>query len=397
MTTLRILVTAGGTIVKIDDVRHIGNFSTGSFPAKIANAALAKNHEVIYLHAKNAKIPSAHRKLKRITYETYDDYVGELKKVLRTNKIDIVFLAAAVSDYGVRPSRGKISSSKPRLILRLFPLPKVIKLVKQWSTSPLFQVGFKLLSEVTEKELVEAAYKSSLENRSDLTIANDLAKIKSRQREVILVTPERGSIKLKEPNLAEKIIEFVERRARVNHFKTISIGNKTISKKYSKEMRLFRELCQRLSRRGLMPDFFIGAASGHGSVALRTSNNSFLITARGSNKKNLRPDDIVRVRKVDWKKKEITVESSHDKKASFNAVLVSAIFEKFPGVNAVVHTHSFAKKAPVTEFPYTPGTFEYATKPLSLFKNNRRVINLKNHGLIAIGSDLKETVNYVLG
>ena len=162
-------------------------------------------------------------------------------------------------------------------------------------------------------------------------------------------------------------------------------------------MRLFRELCRRLSKRGLMPDFFIGAKSGHGSLALRTNSNSFLITARGSNKKNLRPDDIVLVRKVDWKKREIITESARSKKASFNAVLAAAIFKKFPKISAVVHTHAFAKKAPITEFPYTPGTFEYATKPVSLFRKNIRIINLKDHGLIAIGSGLKETVNYVLG
>ena len=107
---MNILITAGGTIVKIDDVRHIGNFSTGSFPAKIANASLLKGHEVIYLHAKNAKIPTANRKLKLIAYETYDDYANELKKILNKNSIDIAFLGAAVSDYGVKRHKGKIPS-----------------------------------------------------------------------------------------------------------------------------------------------------------------------------------------------------------------------------------------------------------------------------------------------
>ena len=386
---MNILITAGGTIV------NIGNFSTGSFPAKIANASLLKGHEVIYLHAKNAKIPTANRKLKLIAYETYDDYANELKKILNKNSIDIAFLGAAVSDYGVKRHKGKIPSSKLLLTIRLFRLPKVIKSVKQWSKTPLFQVGFKLLSNATKKELVENAYKSNLENRSDLTIASDFSEIKSGKREVMLITPEKGAIKLKEPNLAKKIVEFAEKRARTNRFKTVLIS-KTIGKKYNKEMKLFKELCGRLSKQGLMPEFFKGAVSGHGSLALRTDNNSFLITARGSNKKNLRPGDITLVRKVDWKKRKILIEAPQDKKASFNAVLVSAIFDKFPRVNAVVHTHSFTKKAPITEFPYTPGTLEYAKKTLNLFKKNIRIINLKNHGLVAIGNDLKETVNYVL-
>lgn len=394
---MRILITAGGTIVKIDDVRHIGNFSTGSFPAKIANVALSKNHNVIYLHAKNAEIPEVNHKLKLIAYETYVDYARELKNVLSKNKIDIVFLGAAVSDYGVRQHKGKISSLKPSLTIRLLSLPKIIKEVKKWSMTSLFQVGFKLSSGMREKDLVEIAYKSSLENHSDLTIANDLSKIKAGKREVILVTPERGSIKLQEPNLAKKIIEFVEKRAQVQHFKTVIVPNKDIPKRFNREIKIFKELCALLNKQGLMPDFFKGAKSGHGSLALRISENSFLITARGSNKKNLQFDDVVLVKKVDWKKKEIIVESSLNKKASFNAVLVAKILEKLPLVNAVVHTHSFAKNAPMTEFAYTPGTLEYATEPIKLFKKNTKVINLNNHGLVAVGSDLRETVNYVLG
>lgn len=393
---MRVLITSGGTIVKIDDVRHIGNFSTGSFPAKIANAAIARGHEVIYLHAKKAMTPIAKRHVRLISYETYDDYARELEKILKNTRIDVVFLGAAVSDYGAKQYKGKISSSRQSLTIHLFRLPKIIRLVKSWSRTPLFQVGFKLLSNATERELIEIAYKSGLENRSDLTIANDLLKIRSREPETILVTPEKGAIKLKGSDLAKKIIEFVERRAMAVHFKTIVRSKNITGEKYNKEKALFRKLCSRLNKCGLMPDFFAGATSGHGSLALRIGGNSFLITARGSNKKNLRPDDIVLVRKVDWKKMKIIVESAKNKKASLNAILVSAILEKFPDISAVVHTHSFIKKAPTTTFPNTPGTLEYAIESAGLFRKNIKVINLKNHGLVAIGSDLKTTTNYVL-
>lgn len=392
---MRILITAGGTIVKIDDVRHIGNFSTGSFPAKIADAALAKGHEVIYLHAKNAKIPTLTKRLILFEYETYDDYANQLKNILEKNLIEVIFLGAAVSDYGVEQYKGKIPSSKQSLNIRLFRLPKIIKEIKKWTKKPIFQVGFKLLSSVSEKELVEVAYKSSLENHSDLTIANDLSKIKAGKREIILVTPERGSVKLQEPRLAEKIIDFVEKRAHVQHFKTILHPNKNVSEKFGREFKTFKELCRQLNKSGHMPNFFRNAKSGHGSLALRIDGNSFLITARGSNKKNLQLDDIVLVKKIDWKKRQIIVESAA-KKASFNAVLVAKIFEKMPQINAVVHTHSFVKNTPTTEFPYTPGTLDYATKPINLFNKNTKVINLKNHGLIAVGNDLRETINYVL-
>lgn len=394
---MRILITSGGTIVKIDDVRYIGNFSTGSFPAKLATSALSRGHEVCYLHAINAKLPiGLQGKLKLVSYETYDDYVRELKNLLEKNKFDVVLLGAAVSDYGVRQQPGKISSFKPSLILHLFRLPKVIKSIKKYSKFPFFQVGFKLLSDVSDEQLIDVAYKAGLENHSDLVIANDLSKIRAGRGEVILVTPEKGAIKLKEPGLADKIIQFIEKRSVVTHLKTLLIHDKDLTVKYKKEITLFKKFCRLLSDRRLMTDFFVGSKAGHGSLALRVEGNSFLITTRSSNKKNLKTNNVVLVKKVDWKNKKIFVVSSSDKKASFNAVLVAAIFDKFPNINVVVHTHSFVQKAPTTVFPYSPGTIEYAIEPLKLFNKNSKVINLKDHGLIAIGDDLKTTVEYVL-
>ena len=393
---MRTLITSGGTIVKIDDVRHIGNFSTGSFPAKIAEVAIAKGHTVFYLHAKNSKMPKAHRNLTSVAFETYDEYARALKNILTKHAIDVAFLGAAVSDYGVTRRAGKIASAQPSLTLRLYRLPKIIASVKRWSKTPLFQVGFKLASHATDAELVEQAYISGLDNRSDLTIANDRARIASGHREVILITPERGAIRFTEPNLAKKIISFVEARARTRHFKTVQLKHTAAATTYKKEASLFRALCTRMRARGFMPDFFSGASSGHGSIALRVSGDSFLITARGSNKKNLRPSDVVLVRNVDWRKRTISIEAVRSARASFNAVLVAAIFKKFPHINAVVHGHVLAKHTPTTAFPYTPGTLEYATKPLHLFTKGVRMINLKDHGLVVIGRDLEETVRYAL-
>lgn len=392
----KILITAGGTIVKIDDVRHIGNFSTGSFPSKIAAAALRRGHNVFYLHSVRAKTPPTHRNLVCIGFETYDDYATELKNVLQKNKIDIAFLAAAVSDYGVKSIKGKISSSSESFALRLFRLPKIIMFVKKWSSTPVFQVGFKLLSGVSDKKLIECAYESGLASHSDLTIATDLAKLRSGERESVIVTPEKGAIRFAGADVAKNVLAFAEKRERVTHFKTVVKKNAMFAVAYGKEIKLFTKLCGLLARTGHMPDYFEGSQSGHGSLALRISARSFLITARSSNKKHLRKDDVVLVREVDWKNKKIMVSTQSGKKASLNAVLVARILEKFPKVNAVVHTHRFVADAPTTSFPCTPGTLEYASLPIVLLKKSR-LINLKDHGLIAIGKDLEETTRYVLG
>ena len=46
-----ILITSGGTKVYIDEVRHVGNMSSGRFGADLAREALRLGHTVIFLYA----------------------------------------------------------------------------------------------------------------------------------------------------------------------------------------------------------------------------------------------------------------------------------------------------------------------------------------------------------
>ncbi len=419
-----ILITSGGTIVKIDDVRYIGNFSSGKFLSQIAEKALSANHAVFYLHAKKAKLPfqddfifqpdkpikpqfekfialkkkyaGISKKLFLFQFETFDDYRRLLKKILKKHSIDIIFLGAAVSDYGMKQRKGKISSSKNNLNISLTRNSKVISMVKKWTRKPIFQVGFKLLSGTPENKLKEAAYKSGLINKSDITIANDLEKIRKGKRNVILITPEGGAIKMTEPDLAGKVFRFINKRADVLHFKSIIKQNLNLGKIYKKEIQLISEASRQLAKTEIMPPFFKGSSQSHGSIALRTKNNYFIINARKSSKNSVSPKNLVLIKKVDWQNKKIICEAINDStRPSFNTVLAEAIFKKFSKINAVVHTHNTIKDFPETSFPYTPGTIEYINEPLKLLNKNR-LINLKDHGLISIGENLNETVNYVI-
>lgn len=419
---MTILITSGGTIVKIDDVRHIANFSSGEFLSQIAEEALLAGHKVIYLHAKRAKKPfeskfifdptkpsstqfskieasqkqflKVKKNLECIEFQTFDEYSNALKNILSKRDIDITFLGAAVSDYGMSPVKGKISSAKNELVLKLRKNGKVIEEVKKWSKKPLFQVGFKLLSGVDTHTLTETAYKSGLDNRSDLTIANDLEKIRSGNREIFAVTPEKGVLHMGGKDIAKKLVDFVLKRANTHHFKTIVTTDKKLPETYKREFELFKGMCNLLYRKNLMTPFYEGSTRSHGSLALKV-NKGLLITSRGSNKENLKPDDIVLVSKIDWKNGIIEVISSSQTKASLNAPLIQKIFDSYPNVNAVVHTHSFDLNHPTTDFAETPGTLEYALGPIKLLKKSE-IVNLKDHGLIVVGDDLIEATQKVL-
>ena len=55
---MKILITSGGTKIKIDMVRSITNMSKGTFGSKIATEFLRYDNEhVTFLHAKDSKLP----------------------------------------------------------------------------------------------------------------------------------------------------------------------------------------------------------------------------------------------------------------------------------------------------------------------------------------------------
>lgn len=218
---IRVVVTGGGTIAPIDDVRQITNASTGRFSAAISEAWLDRGAEVRHLHAPSAELP-IFRQLAALDLDTplpdlrlaldeaalrwraYRDRlqliplpfggVGDYESVLRQTLsnpergIDVVLLAMAVSDYEPEPVPGKLDSNAEELVLRCRRTHKVIRHVRDWSPDA-YLVGFKLLSGSTEADLIRAAEEASLANRVDLTVANDLGRYRAGGHTIHLVRP----------------------------------------------------------------------------------------------------------------------------------------------------------------------------------------------------------------
>jgi phosphopantothenate-cysteine ligase len=216
---MNVVVTAGGTMAPIDDVRHIANASTGRFGAMIAEAALERGAHVWHLHAPGAlqpfgrlarfdldsPDPSAEidrlRRLRERWLEVRDrchpvpliegtvaEYGRKLEELLRLRPIDVAYLAMAASDFAPEPHSGKLSSHAETLVLRCRRLPKVIESVRDWSPTT-YLVGFKLLSHVDEAELIRQAGAAGVANRADLTVANDLRTVRAGRHVIHLVRP----------------------------------------------------------------------------------------------------------------------------------------------------------------------------------------------------------------
>lgn len=202
----KIVITAGGTSEKIDNVRKITNSSSGKLGMTIANHLLKENDDLIiyYVCSKNSLRPLD----KRIKVIEIDDTISlknKIENLLLNEKIDYFIHSMAVSDYmtdyvttierikasikntsnleeafsNIEIINGnKISSYEDNLVIVLKQTPKIISIIKDLSPQT-YLVGFKLLDGVSKEELISVAKKLRDKNKCDLVVANDLATIRN--------------------------------------------------------------------------------------------------------------------------------------------------------------------------------------------------------------------------
>lgn len=210
----KIVITAGGTSEKIDNVRKITNSSSGKSGMTIANYLLEECDEILiyYVCSKNSLKPSDDR-VKVIEVGGTIDLKDTIENLLVNEHIDYFIHSMAVSDYmtdyvttmerikeSVKRSDNideaftnieviggsKISSYEDNLVIVLKPTPKIISIIKNLSPST-YLVGFKLLDGVSKKELIEVAKKLRDKNRCDLVVANDLSTIRNGEHIAFII------------------------------------------------------------------------------------------------------------------------------------------------------------------------------------------------------------------
>ncbi len=183
---MKILITAGGTREYIDGVRYIGNCSSGKTGADLANYLATCNHEVTWLGAKSAIRPNA--SIEQFEYETFDELASALQDTLSQNNYDLVFQAAAVSDFKVTAvlldgqtfdaGRDVKLPTADEVSLLLGKQPKLVSSLKQWSQNPGIKVvAFKLTNSTDQQVRLNAVSKLIEQNDIDWVAHNDLQEI----------------------------------------------------------------------------------------------------------------------------------------------------------------------------------------------------------------------------
>lgn len=217
---MKILITAGGTSEKIDDVRCITNQSSGALGRALADAflRLPQTERIFYVCGQSAKTPPVDGRIRLFRVMGVSDLQDRLTQILTEEKVDGIVHCMAVSDYtvdcvttaerlgerleealrgetpdravsrisetlsqclsenGELTRRGKISSGLDNLLLVLKRTPKIIDLFQTISPDSVL-VGFKLLDRVPRETLLQAGRALMARSGCDFVFANDKAEV----------------------------------------------------------------------------------------------------------------------------------------------------------------------------------------------------------------------------
>ncbi|GAC41659.1 bifunctional phosphopantothenoylcysteine decarboxylase/phosphopantothenate--cysteine ligase CoaBC [Paenibacillus popilliae] len=164
----RVLVTAGGTVERIDPVRYITNDSSGKMGFAIAEAARDMGAYVTLIAGQTQAIPPEGVELIRV--ESALDMRDAV--ISRYEQADIVVKAAAVADYRpVHQAAQKLKKTGERLVIELERNPDILQELGEMKKNQLL-IGFAAETEQMEPYALDKLVRKNL----DFIVANDVSR-----------------------------------------------------------------------------------------------------------------------------------------------------------------------------------------------------------------------------
>lgn len=201
-----IVITAGGTIERIDPVRYISNFSSGKMGLALANVAHSMGANVELISTIKTNQP-----YKTTFVESADDMYKEVNNSLKN--ADCVIMAAAVADYKIENySEQKMKkTSEDKITLTMVKNPDILKKISNKNTKAKI-VGFCAESE----NLIDNA-KIKIKNKGcDYLVANDISRkdigFSSDENEIYILDKDLNIKHFKKDtkqNIAKNILEYI--------------------------------------------------------------------------------------------------------------------------------------------------------------------------------------------
>ena len=159
----KVIVTGGGSIEKIDEVRYISNFSSAKMASALALSLYIKGAKLSFISSRFPQfLPKSIRQISYLSSKELKEKIDECVK-----DSSYIFMAAAVSDFLVRQNKAKIKKENFNKNLELSLNEDIIAKVKG-----LKKIGFK--AEFDEKNALSNAKKALIEKDLDVICLNIL-------------------------------------------------------------------------------------------------------------------------------------------------------------------------------------------------------------------------------
>lgn len=179
MKNRKILISTGSTVEHIDPIRVISNTSSGKMGYSLLKKAIDLGLDVTLVKG-STMIDLEYTKLKDqvdfklIEARTSQQMLNSVMGELYLKPYDIIILAAAVSDFKPEfSSSDKITTDCDSFVIRLVPTGKIVNQVK-YIQRKTFLVAFKAEYHVSDRILLERAYRKLLDSDADMIVANDV-------------------------------------------------------------------------------------------------------------------------------------------------------------------------------------------------------------------------------
>jgi phosphopantothenoylcysteine decarboxylase/phosphopantothenate--cysteine ligase len=203
---VEVLITAGPTYEFIDDVRYIGNPSTGLMGLELAEAARKRGAIVTLVMGPTRVMPPPG--IAWVPVISAADMLVAVNE--RFDECRVLIASAAVSDY--RPAvriEGKLKKGPKKQTLELVKNADILKTVTKRRTPDQVIVGFSLES----SDALKNARKKLTAKRCDLMVVNSPGHF-GDAREHVRVISKRGVVQEIPPSskqkIAEQVIELVD-------------------------------------------------------------------------------------------------------------------------------------------------------------------------------------------
>ncbi len=211
-----IIITAGGTSEKIDDVRTITNISSGRLAMSICLRLLQsmKDIKIYYICGQRALRPSVSLPGVSIIQINDTEDLSNALQNLHGIYPDVFIHSMAVSDFKPVMFKGKMSSNTDNPQIKLTPTSKVIDKIRFFFPDTIL-FGFKLESGITRTELFKRARRLMTRSGCNYVIANLISDISLFFHNGWIIDKEKTVSEFySKSDCSKKITEIIYRRTK---------------------------------------------------------------------------------------------------------------------------------------------------------------------------------------